>query len=145
MNENSMWQTLRKGMAGLWIPTRLETSTGNGVPDIAFAIADSKNRPIEAGKFGFMELKYIPKWPKREGTLVKLPLRPEQKLWLKSRGDLAGNCWVLVRIEDHFFLLDHTEAIEAADGWEQKRYFDNFNWYMKIDYKALADALSWND
>ena len=135
MNESSLWNTIQRGMLGKWIATRLETSTGNGVPDVTYTVE---------GKHGFLELKYIPKWPVRDTTLVKLPLRPEQKLWLGTRGKLADNCWVLVRIEDDFILLDWVSAIDACNGFTKQRYKLCYNWHKKIDYERLKEILEWN-
>ena len=134
MKESSFWQYIRKGMLGRWHATRLESSAGNGVPDVSFGMINLN---------GFIELKHINEWPKRGTTKVKLPLRNEQKLWIKTRGQMAGNVWVLVRIEDYFFLLTAHQAISACEGltrdhwlvWAWKK------WHKRIDFDELEKEL----
>lgn len=134
MKESSLWQYIRQGMLGKWHATRIESSSGNGVPDVSFGIP---------GTNGWMELKYIKEWPVRDTTKVKLPLRPEQKHWIKVRGCLSGNVWVLIRIENNFFLLDWGQAVEACDGWRFKDYVENStaNWVNRVDFDELAAYL----
>lgn len=127
MNEASVWQYIKAGMAGRWLATRLESSSGNGVPDVVFSMPNIN---------GFLELKYIKEWPKRPDTKVKLPLRPEQKLWISTRGKMGGNVWVLCRIEDDFFLLNDTLAIAACEGWDKFEWARNCNlaWPRRVNY-----------
>ena len=136
MTESGLWAYIKKGMlTSGWHVTRIESSAGNGVPDVSFGIPE---------KNGFIELKYIKEWPKRESTKVKLPLRPEQKHWLKARGQLSGNVWVICRIEDYFYLLDYDSAIIACDvGWTQDEWKKHSNqyWWKSIDFKGLYIAL----
>jgi len=134
MNEAGLWATIKAGMAGRWLATRLESSSGNGVPDVAFSMPNIN---------GFLELKYIPEWPKRPETKVKLPLRPEQKLWISTRGKMGGNVWVLVRIFNSFFILDTVQAIAACEGWT----YDDWGlccanrWSYKINFDELYYCL----
>ena len=135
MNEAGVWQTLRKGMMGTgWHVTRIESSAGNGVPDVSFGIP-SKN--------GWVELKYIAEWPKRITTLIKLPLRPEQKHWIKARGELSGDVWVFIRIENTFYLLTWQQATDACNGWTKEewlRYPDGV-WEKRVDFQELCVCL----
>ena len=133
MNETTLWHYLRKGLAGGCLMTRIETSTGNGVPDVCLHFS---------GKHVWVELKHIPYWPKRKDTLVKLLLRPEQKLWLKSRGDLSGSCWVFVRVDDHFFLLSYSKALVLCDGATKETWIENhYNWWKHVDFNELSELL----
>lgn len=121
-------------MAGKWLATRIESSSGNGVPDVVAAIN---------GGFVFIELKYIKYWPKRTSTKVKLPLKPEQKLWISTRAKLSGgNIWVLCRIENYFFFLDYIEAINACEGHTKQEWIDKYaHWENKINFKELGSVL----
>ena len=134
MNEAGVWQTLKKGMmCSGWHVTRIESSAGNGVPDVSYGIP---------GINGFIELKYIAKWPVKATTKVKLPLRPEQKHWIKARGSIAGNVWVFVRIEDTFFLLTYTEALEAVEGWTAQEWIGTcVYWHKKINFEEFCAAI----
>ena len=133
MKESGLWQYLRKVMTGKWDVTRIESSSGNGVPDVSFGVRNTN---------GWMELKYIPTWPKRSTTPVKLPLTPEQRLWIRRRGQISGSVWVLCRIEDMFFLLNHDDASEACDGWTKSRWYEcEHCWESKIDFSILHRIL----
>jgi hypothetical protein len=116
MNESRLWKTLRDGMQGRWYATRIESSAGNGVPDVTFGM-----KGLLGG--GFVELKSIALWPKRPETRVKLPLRNEQKIWIEQRGKISGNVWVLVLIANDLFLLDYNQAILACEGWTKRQWF----------------------
>ena len=135
MNESGVWQTLKNGMVGKWHVSRIESSAGNGIPDLTFGIS---------AKQGWVELKYIPEWPVREGTKLKLPLRPEQKHWIKARGSLSGDVWVFVRVMDTFFLLSWFKALDAAEeGWTGREWLTKSNlwWEKRVDFGELLDAL----
>ena len=134
MKESSVWQYIRKGLIGCEIHlTRIESSAGNGIPDVSFAIS---------GINGFIELKYIKEWPKRDTTKIKLPLRPEQRHWIKARMRLSGEIWVIVRIEDYFWLLDGNCAVHAAEnGWTKQEWLEEQHWHKRIDFKELLELL----
>lgn len=134
MRESTLWNYVKKGMLGKWHATRIESSAGNGIPDVSYGLP---------GVNGFLELKLIPSWPVRKTTNVKLPLRPEQKHWIKARGELSGEVFVLVRIDDWFFLLNHTEALKACDGYTKEGWVTNCNkaWHKSINFNELVSYL----
>lgn len=136
MKESDLWGYIRKGMIAKWHASRIESSAGNGIPDVSFGLP---------GKNGWIELKYIKEWPKRSTTLVKLPLRPEQKHWIKARGELSGNVWVICRIENMFFLLDYIEAMILCEGGTQDKWVAlcTKSWYKRIDFGQLWEILRW--
>ena len=136
MKESGVWSYLRNGMAGRWHATRIESSAGNGVPDVNFA--------LPTGTSGWIELKYIPEWPKRSDTLIKLPLRPEQFHWIRTRGKMAGNVWVFTRIENVYFLLEWKEAVSAADGWDRATWMGKSHWPVgKLKFDEFEEALDY--
>lgn len=135
MNESTVWSYLKQGMKHYWIAFRIESCAGNGVPDVCFAMP---------GFFGFIELKYIKEWPVRPSTLVKLPLRPEQVLWIKRYGSCVGKVWAFIRIEDDFFLLTWEQALEACQGWA-KEYWLRYSlrrWHGRVDFTEISQDLN---
>jgi len=134
MNEAGVWNYVKGGLAGKWLATRIESNAGNGVPDVVFCVPNIN---------GFMELKFIKEWPKRPETKVKLPLRPEQKLWVETRGKRGGNVWVFCRIENSMFLLDNTCSMSACDGWTKEEWFkhSNMNWQGRVNFDELYYTL----
>lgn len=74
-------------------PVPVDNPRKPGTPDINF---------ID----GWMELKYLPKFPKRADTVIKFPkFRPQQKVWLYKRAHKGGKCFVFVQVEKLFFLF----------------------------------------
>jgi len=140
MNETGLWRYVNRGMHGFWHATRIESSAGNGVPDISFGVSSPEGG---LGLNGFIELKFIKDWPKREDTPLVLPLRPEQKLWIETRGSIAGNVWVLCRVENDFFLFNDKQALEASRGRIQRWWFgQNFLYCCRqLDFRALVKIL----
>ena len=139
MTESDLWKYVKGGMMGRWHASRIESSAGNGIPDVDFGMA---------GINGKIELKYIPEWPKRPTTLVKLPLRPDQKIWIKNRGVIAGNVWALIRIKDDFFLLDWKQAVRLYEQPASRFTWTNPDpstvwkrWHGRIDFHELATIL----
>jgi hypothetical protein len=94
-------------------------------------------------KHGFIEIKYIKEWPKKESTKVKLPLRPEQKSWIATRGEIGGNIWVFCRIHQSHYLLDWKQAITACDGWtcEEWSRLSEGVWGQKLNVEEFLDIL----
>jgi len=138
VNESDLWKYIKTGMIGKWHASRIESSAGNGIPDISFGLP---------GKNGWIELKYIREWPKRQDTKVKLPLRPEQKHWISARGGLSGDVWVLVRIQDDFFLVSWRDCKSAAEqGWTQAEWSGictmfGMHWHGRINFNELLEIL----
>lgn len=137
MRESDLWKYVRDGLRGKCHMTRIESSAGNGVPDVSIGFPN---------KNVWVELKYIPSWPKRPATLVKLPLRPEQKHWIKCRGEMSGDVWVLCRIEDDFFLINWYDCPELVTGVTKEEWFtitsESGNWYKRIDFNELVEELT---
>lgn len=133
MNESTVYQYLRNGLSGKVLLTRIESSAGNGVPDL---IIHTK------GKHIFVEIKYIPSWPKREDTLIKMPLRAEQKVWLKTRGELSGDCWVFARVGDDFFMVPWFVGLRLCDGWPKVQWLRLPHWHKRIDFIELGEILN---
>jgi hypothetical protein len=55
---------------------------------------------------GWMELKYVAAWPKKEDTLVRTKNRPAQIPWAKRRVAAGGIVFWLVKIEKTYLLFD---------------------------------------
>lgn len=134
MRESDLWAYLRKGMIAKWHVSRIESSAGNGIPDVSFGLPN---------KNGWIELKYIKEWPKRPATKVKLPLRPEQKHWIRNRGAISGNVWVLCRVQNDFFLFDHQGCDVLCEGVVQEEWFImcEAHWVNRINFNELYEIL----
>lgn len=112
-DEGSFWALTREAFKrhGAFIrKLPAEGFAGKGTPDGIFAYSMTS---------GVIELKYVKEWPKRPGTTVPVDLTPEQWNWLSDFVDKGGRGYVLLGVEDDWFLLRLHEiaAFESrADG-----------------------------
>lgn len=64
---------------------------------------------------GWIELKWVEKWPARSSTPVRLPhFTPQQKLHLRRRWHLGGNAYLLLQVDQDWFLLNGEEAAKIV-------------------------------
>lgn len=135
MTETDFWSQIRDGMTGMWVADRIENECGGaGIPDVSFGVA---------GRNGWMELKYLQAFPRREGTLVRIDhYTIAQKKWLRRRGRVAGDCWLFVRVADEWFLFDWLRAQEVTEWtsgeWREKA---NGHWQGRMQWKELYALL----
>lgn len=69
-------------------PHAIENLCGRGTPDTTYA-------------YGWIELKALKEWPKRDSTPVRLhhDLMREQRIWLRRRWQAGGEAYVLLLVE----------------------------------------------
>ena len=112
MSESQTWADFRPVVKYL-DPQRIEDRVSLGIPDVDLAI-------------GNIELKFLAEWPKRPGTLIRIPhFTPEQRGWLIRRCQacrLAGlriNAWLLLRVgmvDPNEWLLFNGDVAAACIG-----------------------------
>jgi len=96
-SESNLWRYLKKKIGREWDATRHEDSIGSGVPDVSFGYRE---------KNGWIELKYLKKFPARESTTIRIPhLTKAQCNWLINRNVKGRNCWILIQIANEYFLF----------------------------------------
>ena len=94
-------------------PVLVDNPRKPGTPDINF---------IE----GWVELKYLPEWPKRATTLVKFPkFYPQQRVWLVKRTLSGGKCFVLVQIKFMYILYQGGFAAQHFDKMTKEELLKN--------------------
>jgi len=61
---------------------------------------------------GWIECKWLRKWPKRPSTIVKLDhdLMKHQQVWLQRRKNAGGQAWVLLQCGRDWLLFDGAVA-----------------------------------
>lgn len=93
MSENSMWRHVRDGMRGLWTVQRHEDKMSKGIADVSFAIGQVN---------GWLELKYLPHWPKKADNVVQIPhFTNEQRVWLSER----PHAWLFLQVAKDYLLF----------------------------------------
>lgn len=83
MSERRLWHGLRDWLAsyvGMDLQ-RHEDYLSAGIPDVSFGVD---------GVDGWLELKWLPRWPVRPDTLPRFKLTPIQQRWLTRRGERGG-------------------------------------------------------
>ena len=103
MSEASAWSTLRKELkrAGCHIQ-RFEDKLAQGIPDANICLD---------GDEAWLEGKFLKAWPKRDSTLVRITLSPQQVNWLVDRQSHGGNVFVWMRAPDGWWLFDDNFSI----------------------------------
>ena len=97
MSEKNFWVLLRTSLKLKMY--RVENKVMKGMPDVHY---------IKDGKSGWVELKYLPEWPK---TRMSIGLMKNQSFWLKEYDEQNGRCWVMIRIgRDYIALVDGKDA-----------------------------------
>lgn len=99
VSESAMRRELARRMKHLDFRA-IENPMVKGTPDVNF---------ID----GWMELKWLKSWPKRQGTPVTIGhFTQHQRLWLRRRWQLGGRCFLTLQIAGEWLL------ITGADSWE---------------------------
>ncbi len=143
MSEAMLRNYVRKGLRAKGVlTTHHEDALQAGIPDLSYS---------GGGHHGWIELKWLEAWPKREGTIVRIPhYTKEQKHFLLTRGRAGGRCWLLLRVggasawhlTEHI-LLDHERAQDLGALSRREilvRCKESWNG-MSIDFEQLTRAL----
>ena len=101
MRESDLWATLRdklfkERLKGTRRDVKRIETMAPGTPDVNYCID---------GKEGWIELKHAREWPKRGGPLKLRHFTPEQRLWIHTRQKAGGKAFVLLKVEDDYFLF----------------------------------------
>lgn len=125
-------------MRGRWIAQRFEDRFSYGIPDVGFVMR-------KGGGWGFLELKRIPAWPKRESTPVAIPHKKHwqiQQAWAERIGRLTGRVFLLLQVERAYFIFTWQQMQEVgkltANGL---LVHAEACWANKMDYTELEVIL----
>jgi hypothetical protein len=132
VSEANFWQLIRKNVPGHLV--RIENHAGTGQPDVNYCIA---------GVEGWIELKYLEAFPKRQDTMVRIPhFEPEQRIWLTQRKNAGGRVFLFVRVDGiagGFFLFDGKEAARHIGvNWIREE------WNARA-LKSWAPRMNWGE
>jgi hypothetical protein len=110
MSEKGLWSTMRVQMGSnkYWREaTRHEDSLQKGIADVSF-VANN-------GYHGWIELKKIKEWPKRESTIVRIEhYTDDQRIWLKQKGRAGGCTWLFLQVGRDYMLFNWKAAQEVG-------------------------------
>jgi len=145
--EQQLWDDIRGAMVGRWHAQRHEDRYSTGIPDVSFGIGRRSD--------GWVELKYLPKWPASRMACNKPwdfsydHFTAEQRNWMSLRarhgtgrvflicrfGDTCTLVWNWARIEKLLGVAPLDKVVKAASAqW----------WHAPIDPEELEQVLSGN-
>ncbi len=108
-----------------------------GLPDVWWS---SCNRPAA----GWLELKYLPAWPKRNSTPITIAVSVEQLAHLRAARAAGSWAAVLLGVADEWFLLDPNRltAMWCGTRTELMGLAENTGYIKRADQMHLASALT---
>lgn len=145
MSEKNLAISTRRHLAELVPNTeffyqRIESSNVKGIPDTCYCIR---------GKVGWIEYKYLEKFPHRKNTLVRLDhFTTEQRVFMHDYTMAGGKCFVFVQVEQEYFLFDGLDASmylsrsEDSGGWRKADFYTKaLLWWKQRDSKGWQKFL----
>jgi hypothetical protein len=135
MNEATLRNYVRKGLHAKGVlTTHHEDALNSGIPDLSYS----------GGVNGWIELKWLEAWPKREATIVKIDhYTKEQRYFLLSRGRAGGRCWLLLRVGREHLLFDHEGAQKVGTvNYAHTAALCFTAWPGFIDFEQLTRILT---
>ena len=134
MSEKNLWQYCRRHLSDKGLLMRIENAFYKGVPDVNFLIN---------GIEGWLELKFLHKFPKKETTAISVPhFTQEQKLWHKTRWENDGLTAMLLQVADYYFLFV-SDKIALVGILSKKGMISNATkcWRNRIDFEEFINVL----
>jgi len=113
MSEKRLIQKFNLVMRPEWVSYQIESpSTARGFPDRYFAVE---------GRHGLIEFKYLPRWPSRPHTIVKIEhYTAQQKAFINICGSKAGGgVFLVIQIGADVLIFDWEGAQRVG---RMKRY-----------------------
>lgn len=108
MAERELNKRIRSALFG-FDPRRVENAVGPGTPDINFT-------------GGWIESKWLPAWPARAGSVVKVPKYvPKQRGWHTKRRSAGGLVWVVIEIGSDVLVFDAQDAAPGLGHWTKEQ------------------------
>jgi hypothetical protein len=141
--EENFTAALQKGFKSKRILVqRLEVLSGVGVPDCSYSM---ENLPGA----GFIEIKRIIEWPKKDSTIIHLKhFSPQQKAWMMLHGPFIQRVFLLLQAEKEYMLFPWT-VIGSIGNLNKKQLIvlaltHGKYWNKRIDYDELKYGLRKN-
>ena len=96
---------------------------------------------------GWIELKWLRRWPKRAETEVKIPhFTPWQRRWLEKRHAISksGACWLILQVGREWMLFTGRDAAEYVGHLSRKGLYKvaRARWPSGLKDKELIECLT---
>ena len=110
----------------------VENPVGPGTPDVNYCE-------------GWIELKWLRTWPKRDATVVSIPhFTIQQRRWLRRRWEVGQSAWLLLQIKREWMLFTGLDAHDYVGNLNRKelREVARVRWQNGINATDLCGALN---
>lgn len=134
MSENNLWKYIKDGMGWRWKAQRHEDKYSVGIPDVSYAIK----------YHGWIELKYLKSEPVLNSSIMRIKhFTPQQRNWLKTFGEKAGRCFILLQI-NHRYIIFSWEVCDLIGFVTYPEHQDIAIkiWDRSINWDELTDILN---
>lgn len=117
----------------------VENPVHPGTPDVNFSV-------------GWIELKWLRRWPSRDTTKVRVEsFTKQQRIWLRRRYRLSYNAWFMLQVQREWLLLTGRDAADYVDGLTRRGLYRvcRARWTEGLNEEELRRCLtmdweSWN-
>ncbi len=137
MTEKNFYNQIKKGLVPLgFILDRIECYILKGVPDVLYCHRETKN------SFGWIELKYLEKWPQLK-TIVSLNhFTKEQRNWIYIHGKATGRVFLFLKAGKDYLIFNH-EVVFTLGSCTRGELLQQATmfWHKKINYSELKKIL----
>ena len=135
--EQRLWRRVRKALAPHGRVSRVENPLEPGMPDVSYCLD---------GVEGWLELKALPAWPKKPGTIVGPRLvRPAQRAWWLRQLAAGGRIYMLLAVgerrPDHVLLTGEVAILKSGRIKAELEHWSLIDWYQGLDGKELTNIL----
>jgi hypothetical protein len=96
---------------------------------------------------GWIELKWLRKWPVGEDTIVRIDhFTPQQRVFHIRRRQAGGRCWFMLQCRREWLLLDGADAaLNINTEWCTKAHLIELAvhyWPQSLDQRELVECLT---
>lgn len=129
--ENTLKKYLIKLMGTRWDVQSHEDQFSEAIPDLSYGF-NKRN--------GWIELKQVESWPKKPDTPVRIKrYTPQQVNWLNNRQKKGGSCYILIKVEDDYFMFHATHGRDLRGGLTKAEYYTRsiVFWERSVDIEEF--------
>ncbi len=130
MSEKTMRSRVVRGLR-LLHAIAVENPACHGTPDVNCSL-------------GWIELKWIRRWPRIPGTIVRVEhFNQNQRLWLRKRWASCRGAWLLLQVGQEYLLFDGDVASWTVGKVGRRPLVDAATHYWKrgMNYEELHECL----
>lgn len=137
--EQKLYDWLERKIGHRAMLERVENRVKRNTPDLHLA-ANVRGVPIS----GWIELKVLDAWPKRENTIVRLEhWTSGQRYWASRHAMHGGTTWLVLGVGEEVLVVNGKKATVYCDQWTQEDWRENAEVvWRNADCFQVLDALA---